>query len=313
MHKNFLYTLLFALCGLFFVSCNDGDEFDPFTQQTKGEFTPNEVTLKKSSNSMDIIETWANIVRNSQNKVVSYNYTREVKGDITESEKRTYTIDYFTNHEGKEVIRTNANVEYYKLNSNDGLEDKYTQKILENVAINRQGYIESISTTIDHLEDGATEPKTTTSKRTFTYDGDFCTSSTYLDENIKTTYKYNWSAYQLKRITVLKENFKKNTVDYNTYKYTFDRKEFYRYSGTEILPFVQSGIPQIFASMGYLGKCTPYILTDEIQSGYTKFGNVTSENTEIRNSFHLDGDANTMFTYSGISNIYNTYSVTFSK
>ena len=114
-------------------------------------------------------------------------------------------------------------------------------------------------------------------------------------------------------ITVLRENFKNNTVDYNTYKYTFDKKEFYKYSGTEILPFVQSGFPQIFASMGYLGKCTPYILTDEVQGGYTKFGNVTSENPEVKNSYNFNGDINTKMMYSGISNIYNSYSITFSK
>ena len=311
MNKNLLYTLFFALSGMFFVSCSDSEEFDPFTQQTKGEFYPTEVTFRKNSNGMDITESWTNITRDKQDKVISYDYTREVEGEFIEKEERSYTINYYTNHEGKDVIRTNYDVNYYK--SQNGIDEKYTQKVQESINLNKKGYIEVISATIDHLNDNATTPRTSTSRRTFTYNGDLCTGSIYKDDNTQVTYKYNWSAYQLKNITILRENYKNNTVDYNTYKYTFDRKEFYRYSGTEILPFVQSGIPQIFASMGYLGKCTPYILTDEIQSGYTKFGNVTSENTEIRNSYHLDGDANTKFTYSGISNIYNTYSVTFSK
>ena len=311
MNKNLLYTLFFALSGLFFVSCSDNGEFDPFTQQTKGNFYPTEVTLRKNSNSIDITESWSNIVRDKQDKVISYDYTREVKGEFTEKEERSYTIDYYTSHEGKDVIRANANVTYYKLQN--GLEEKYTQKVQESINLNKKGYIESISATTDHLDEKATEPRTSTSRRTFTYDGDFCKGSVYKDDYTQVTYKYNWSAYQLKNITILRENYKNNTVDYNTYNYTFDRKEFYRYSGAEILPFVQSGVPQIFASMGYLGKCTPYILTDEIQSGYTKFGNVTSENTEVRNSYYFDGDANMKFMYSGISNVYNTYSVTFTK
>ena len=312
MNKIFLHTLTLALCGLFLVSCSDNEnDFDPFSQQTKGEFFPTDVTFRKSSNSLDITESWTDIVRDKHNKVIRYDYTREVKGEITEKEKMSCAIDYYTDHEGQSVIRTISDVEFYK--TQKGIEERYTQKVQENVKLNSYGYIESIATTIDHFEGNATTPKTSTSKRTFTYNGDFCTGSLYKDDNTQVTYKYNWSAYQLTGITVLRENFKNNTVDYNTYKYTFDKKEFYKYSGTEILPFVQSGFPQIFASMGYLGKCTPYILTDEVQGGYTKFGNVTSENPEVKNSYNFNGDINTKMMYSGISNIYNSYSITFSK
>ena len=240
-----------------------------------------------------------------------YDFSSTLGRELTEKEKRVCSIDYYANHVGKNVIRTKSDVEFYK--AHNGIEEIYTQKVQENIELNKDGYIETISSTIDHFENNATTPQTSTSRRTFTYSGDFCTGSTYNDENTQVTYKYNWSAHQLKNITILRENYKNNTVDYNTYKYTFDTKEFYRYSGTEVLPFVQSGIPQIFASMGYLGKCTPYILTDEVQGGYTKFGNVTSENTEVRNSYNFDGDVNNKLMYSGISNVYDTYSVTFSK
>ena len=91
------------------------------------------------------------------------------------------------------------------------------------------------------------------------------------------------------------------------------RSAYYKYSGTEVMPFVQSGFPQIFASMGYLGKCTPYILTGEVQGGYTKFAGITSENPQIRNSFNFDVDPGSKVVYSGISNIYNNYSITFEK
>ena len=71
MNKNLLYTLFFALSGLFFASCSDNGEFDPFTQQNKGDFYPTEVTLRKNSNSMDITESWSNIIRDKQDKVIS--------------------------------------------------------------------------------------------------------------------------------------------------------------------------------------------------------------------------------------------------
>ena len=89
MNKNFLHTLTLALCGLFLVSCSDNEnDFDPFSQQTKGEFFPTDVTFRKSSNSLDITESWTDIVRDKHNKVIRYDYTREVKGEITEKEKK---------------------------------------------------------------------------------------------------------------------------------------------------------------------------------------------------------------------------------
>ena len=117
----------------------------------------------------------------------------------------------------------------------------------------------------------------------------------------------------LSNITVLKENKKDGSVEYNTYDYTFNRKELYPYSGTELLPFVQSGIPQIYASMGYIGKCTPYTLSEEIQGGYTKFGGMTSENIKVHNLYDFDGDPSVRIGYNAISNIYNVYSITFTK
>lgn len=311
MKKNLFYTLMLVFTGTLFVSCSDSDDFNPFDQQTKGEFNPGSITFRKSNDNMEIVETWSNITRDNQNKVVSYEYVREVKGDINEVESRICYIDYFTNHEGYDVIRTKSDVEYYK-NSN-GIEETYTQKVQEEIGLNKFGYIETIETITDHYDENAKSPVTSTSSRTFKYSNDLCTSSFYNDGETQISYTYNWNAYQLKNITILKENKRNNTVEYNTYNYTFDTKAFYKYSGTEVMPFVQSGMPQIYASMGYLGKCTPYILTGEIQNGYTKFGNMTSENPEIRNSYNFDVDPGNKVVYSGISNIYNTYSITFNR
>ena len=143
MNKKILYTLFIAFSGLFFVSCSDSDDFDPFAQQTKGEFYPADVTFRKSSNSMDIIEKWSNIVRDKNDRVISYEYTREVKGELTENEKRVCTIDYYTDHEGKSVIRTKSDVEFHK--AHNGIEERYTQKVQENIELNKYGYIGVIS------------------------------------------------------------------------------------------------------------------------------------------------------------------------
>ena len=312
MKRICLYAMLFLFTGTAFVSCSQSDDFDPFEHQTTGEFNPSTVTFRKSNDNMDIVETWSNIVRNHKNEIVSYEYTREIKGDIQETEKRKCTIDYFKDHTGRDVIRANSDVEFYKRNS-DGITEEYKEKILENISLNKNGYIESIAVTTDRFNDGSEVPVTSTSLRTFKYSNNLCTSSVYNDDSKTITYNYNWSEYQLKNITILKESRNNNTVEYNTYDYTYDKKSYYDYSGTEIMPFVQSGLPQIYASMGYLGKCTPYILTGEIQGGYTKFAGITTENPQIKNSYNFDIDPGNKVVYSGISNIYNNYSITFNK
>ena len=311
MRKILMYAMLFAFASTTFVSCSDDDDFNPFEHQTIAEFNPNEITFRKGNDNMDIVERWSKIVRNNKNKIVSYEYTREVRGSFTETETRSCTIDYFTNHTGNEVIRTNTEVEYFK--SSNGIDESYTEKVQENISLNKEGYIESISTTTDHYAKGIEAPVTTTSLRTFAYKNNVCEKSTYNDGETHIAYKYNWNAYQLKNITILKENSRSNTIEYNTYDYTFDTRDYYKYSGTEIMPFVQSGLPQIFASMGYMGKCTPYILTGEVQGGYTKFAGITSENPQIRNSYNFDVEPGNSVVYSGISNIYNNYSITFNK
>ena len=312
MTKRIIYTLFTMLTCMAVASCSDSDDFNPFNEASKVDFDPSAITFHKSSDNMETIEKWSDIVRDKNDKITGYSYTREVKGYINEKETRVCKIDYFTNHEGNEVIRTNTNVEFFK--SSNGIVSQYTEKVLENISINKDGYIQSIETTTDRFNPNSEKPSTTTSQRTFTYKNELCTGSVYNDESTRISYNYNWNAYQLKNITILRENLKDNTVEYNTYDYTFDKKQLYKYSSDEILPFVQSGFPQIFASMGYLGKFTPYILTAEVQGGYTKFAGITSENPQIRNSYSFEVvENNQKLTMLGASNIYNAYSVTFSR
>lgn len=314
MTKNYFYTLLLMLVGMTFVSCNDGDDFNPFNEAAKTDFDPSEITFHKSSDNMETTERWSGIIRDKKNRITEYNYTREVKGYINEKETRNCKIDYYTNHEGRENIRTRSNVDFYKIDDN-GNEEKYTETVLEEIDMNKNGYIAAISTTTDHFDNNSSEPVITTSTRTFTYNGDLCTGSTYRDNHILTTYKYNWNAYQLKKITIIKENSKDNTIDYSTYDYTFDKHDFGTYSSAETLPFVQSGFPQILASMGYIGKFTPYILVGEVQSGNTDYGDGAGPRPKIgiRNTYSFYEDNSQRLTYLGASNIYNAYNVTFSK
>lgn len=311
MNKKFFGIIATLFFSATMVACSDSDDSNPFDQQKKGDFNPSEVIITKSSDNRTIVESWKNIRRNYDNKVTSYEYNFELNGDITQFENRSCTMDYFTDHNGNEQIRSKYSVEYAK--SDKGITEKYTESIQENVTIDPKGYISRIETTIDHYANNSSEPVTTTSERVFTYSGDLCTGSTYRDEEYQISYKYNWSGYQLRNITVLKENKKDGSIEYNTYDYTFDNKRIYPYSGTSLMPFVQSGLPQIYASMGYLGKCTPYELIEEVQGGYTKFGNMTSNNIKVHNLYNLEGDLSVRFTYSALSNIYNNYSITFNK
>ncbi|MBR3976507.1 MAG: hypothetical protein IKJ95_01615 [Bacteroidaceae bacterium] len=311
MKKNLLYTMLIAFTAFAFTSCGSDDDPNPFNKPTLGEFNPTTITFTKASNNLTVVETWSDIVRDAQNRVTSYSYERKTTGYYTETETADCKIDYYTNQDGNEMIRSASEVEYYKLSA--GIEQSHTKNISERIAVNSLGQIVSISTTTDLYYNDSTAPVITSSERTFTYSGEFCTSSSCKENDIKTTYRYNWSANQLKEVTILKENSANSTVEYSTFNYQYNTKELYRFSGTKILPFVQSGLPQIYASMGYFGKCTPYILEGEKQGGYTKFGNVTSPNTEVVNTYNFTGDQSYKVAYTGLSNIYNAYSITFSK
>lgn len=317
MKNIYLYTLLFMLAGITFISCSDSDDFNPFEDQILGTLCPSSVTFKKANDKLNIVEQWSNITRNRHNQITGYTYTRisDING-VKEDEKRTYTIDYVNNQEGPQGIWTKYKVDFHKIDNN-GTEEKYTENIYEEIALNRKGYIETISTTTEHFDSiKMSSSPIAKSIRTFTYNGDFCTGSVHSYENVSITYKHSWSSYRLNKTTILKEDKSNNITNFSKYEYTYS-DELYKYSGAEILPFIQSGIPQVYASMGYFGKFTPYALTGETQSGYTKYPGVQSNDTPMNNSYNFeqytDGTGDLNFVISGISNIYDTYSVTFSK
>lgn len=313
-----LYALLFMLAGITFASCSDSDDFNPFKDQTLGELCPSSITFKKANDKLNIVEQWSNITRNRNNQITGYTYSRssDING-VREEEKRTYTIDYVNSQEGAQGIWTKYKMDFYKVDNN-GTEEKYTENVYEEITLNRNGYIETISTTTEHFDSIKMNPSPISkSMRTFTYDGDFCTGSVHTYGNISITNKHTWSSYRLNKTTILVENKDNNITEFSKYEYAYD-DELYKYSGAEILPFIQKGFPQIYASMGYFGKFTPYVLKGEDQSGYTKYpGAQQSNDTPMNNSYNFeqytDGTGGLNFVISGISNIYDTYSVTFSK
>ncbi len=313
MNRKLFGLIAALLVSAGFVSCSDDESNNPFDEQRKGDFCPKEIVIKKNNESRKITESWKNIKRDYKNNVISYDYSYELDGQFTQVENRSCTLDYYKEFNGNEVIRAKTNVDYTK--SDRGITEKYTENILETAYINSAGYIVRIDATTDHFDGNSTDAVIEKSERTFKYSGDLCTESTYNDNEYSITYKYKWSGYELKNITVLKENKKDGSVEYSTYEYTFNKKEIYPYTGCSPMPFIQSGMPQIYASMGYLGKCTPYILAEELRGGYTKFDGDTFDNTKVHLLYNLTGDASTKLTYSALTskNIYEDYTITFSK
>ena len=317
MKKKFfgIAALLFAV--LFVSSCDNGEDniYNPFDEETKGEFYASSITAVKITSNILESENWTNIVKDASNRIAQYSYDYNyttLSGD-TKNEKRDSKIYYFKTHDKQDAITVQSHLEYNQ--QQGGIASKYSQKISDNIAINADGYISKISTTIAHYESDSVEPVIKTSEREFIYSGDICISSTFCDEESKITYTYDWNAYQLTGITVLKDNHVKGIIEYDKFDYTYNNDSVYIYSGTQLLPFVQRGLPEVFAAMGYFGKSTPYLLAEEKHSGYLKHNssNTTTTSTETTNNYSLVGDVESGFTYNAQSNIYSTFYIDFKK
>ena len=296
-------------------SCNKEaeDGYNPFDTEKEGYFFPSSVSIDKSTANTTECERWTNIRKDSADRVVQYDYDYSYRTTDGESknEKRRCRIYYFKDHNGKEMITATTELEYSQ--NLKGIAEGYTRRLDETITLNSNGHINRISTTIAHFENGATEPTMGTSERIFTYHNDFCTSSTYRDGSCKTTYTYNWNAYQLTGMTIVKEDHTDGRIEYDRYGYTYDNDRLYLHSGTELLPFVQRGLPEIFAATGYFGKCTPYILTQESHSGQIKHGSTGTIKTEMTNRYSFNGDADFRKGYSALSSIYSTYDIVFNR
>lgn len=315
MNKNILSIL--AILSIIFLapSCNKEteDEYNPFDTETEGYFFPSSITIDKNTVNTTLCERWTNIKKDSADRIVQYNYDYSYRTNDGESktEKRNCRIYYFKDHTGKDIIKATTILEYDQ--NLKGITKEYTQKLDEAITLNSNGHISRISTTIAHFENGAADPTMKTSERSFTYYNDFCTSSTYLDNTCKISYTYNWNAYQLTGMTIVKENYADGHIEYDRYEYTYDNDKLYLYSGAGLLPFVQRGLPEIFAATGYFGKCTPYILAQESHNGQIKHNNSSTIKTAMTNRYSFNGDADFKKGYSALSSIYSTFEIVFNR
>lgn len=316
MSKKFLSIVSFLFAGMFISSCGDNTEevYNPFDEEKTGEFISTSVTIDKSTDNLTECEKWTDIVMDSANKVHQYKYSyqyNKADGDV-KRENKTCKIYYSKDHTGKNIITTRTSLEYFQ--ELKGIQKEYTQQLEEDITLDNNGRIVNITTKTFHYDKGATEPALRTSERSFTYYNDFCTSSTYSDETSQITYTYNWNAYQLTGITVLKNKHIDGVIEHDRYEYKYDNR-LYPYSGTELMPFIQRGLPEIFASMGYFGKCTPYILLEEKHNGEIKYNssNSTTTTTTTVNKYSFSDDINFEMRYSALSNIYKTLDIVFKK
>lgn len=317
MKRQILRIAALMLAGLYFTSCekNTNDIRDPFDNELQGSFYASSITAAKHTENISEIENWKNIVKDDSNRVVQYeyDYKYETKDGDTKNEKKESRIYYFKNHNKQNAITVQSHLKHSQLQK--GISNEYSQKISEDIELNPNGYISKISTTIAHYESDSAAPVIKTNERVFTYSGDVCTGSVYNDDDSKITYTYDWNAYQLTSVTVLKDNHTDGIIEYDKFNYTYDNNKAYLFSGTQLLPFVQEGLPEIFASTGYFGRHTPYMLTEEIHNGHIRYNasNSTSTFTEIVNSFSMVGDIRSGMTYNAKSNTYSTYYIDFKK
>lgn len=313
MNKFFSKAATVLLASFAVISCDSENEagYNPFDEAKTGELLPTSIIIKKETPSVAISESWTNIGRDSLNRIVSYDYNYDINSNFSQSEKSNCKIFYYTDHLGKDIISTRTELEYSK--ADNSIKENYRQTLWETITLNNSGYINKISTTIAHFDEGAAEPVMKTSERTFTYDGSYCVSSIYQDDDCKITYTYDWNVYQLNGATVLKENYTDGSIESTSYTYKYDTEKLYTYSGTDPLPFIQKSFPSIFASMGYTGRCTPYVLAEETQSGRINFDKESFSTTSVHNTFYLEGDIDSKLKYTAISDVYNPYDVLFIK
>ena len=305
------------LAVLYITSCNGDTEsiHNPFDNESQGSFYASSITAQKSTENISESKNWTNILKDDSNRVVQYSYSYKYEtrdGDI-KNEERESRIYYFKNHNKQDAITVQSHLTYSQLKK--GINSEYSQKISENIELNSDGYISKISTTIAHYTGDLPEPTIKTSERVFTYSGGVCIGSEYNDDDSKITYTYDWNAYQLASVTVLKDNHTDGIIEYDKFNYTYDNDRVYLFKGTQLLPFVQEGLPEILASMGYFGRYTPYILTEEIHNGHIRYNasNSTSTFTEIVNRFSLVGDIESGMIYNAKSNTYSTFYIDFKK
>lgn len=316
--RKILYLLLpIALIAISISSCSsssDDTAFNPYLEQEKSPFYPNEIRIEKQSGKRDISEKWT-FEYNTDRTISAYTHettTKQQKEGYIETtvEKESGSLSYYPNGKIANIINAEKEIFGYDY-------QKYNKEIIiENVEC-VEGRVEAIERMIDSYNKEGVKTSSTTTNRTFEYAGEHCVASIYTDRDnaaghITHTYTYNWDGdCRLASIDIDEKGGDSRTR--KTYNYTYGKL------GTNHVfqanAFLYNHMPQIYAAMGYMGKDCPYTLYREEQV-FKLFidGRWEVDNSADNKIFTLINNGTDEFKYDISSDIYSTnYDIKFIK
>ncbi len=249
--KSFVYLVALAIFSAF-VSCSSDNDTIGGGNNDKEYFAPTSIVIKKSKGSVNSEEKWNDIVIDKNGNIKSFEHVFVKNG--VEQERSKYDI----RRPGNKMI---ADIEVSDANGN------IIKNLLEMSELNENGLIAKIETFDMNY------PDLPVSTKTFEYNGLTCSKFTYEGNDCEITCDYSWAGYKLSRTTERVVDLNTGRKETNIYSYTFDDEEIYPYEGMSMFPFVQSerdnnAVPHIYASLGYFGMVTPYIVKEETQERY---------------------------------------------
>ena len=247
--KSFVYLVALAIFSAF-VSCSSDNDTIGNGDNDKEQFDPTSIVIKKGKGSVSSEEKWNDIVIDNKGNIKSFEHVFVKNG--VEQERSKYDIRRAGNNMIAEIKVSDANGNIIK-------------NLLEMSEFNENGFITKIETYDDM--------NLLVSTKTFEYNGLACSKFTYVGNDCEITCDYSWAGYKLSRTTERVVDLNTGRKETNIYSYTFDDEEIYPYEGMSMFPFVQSerdnnAVPHIYASLGYFGMVTPYIVKEETQERY---------------------------------------------
>ena len=315
--RKILYLLLpIALIAISISSCSSSDDtpFNPYLEQEKSPFYPNEIIIEKQSAKREISEKWT-FEYNSNRTISAYTHettTKQQKEGYIETtvEKESGSLSYYPNGNIANVINAEKEIfgyDYQKYNK---------ERIIENIQCT-EGRITTIERMIDSYNKDGVKTSSTTTNRTFEYADEFCVASTYTDKDnaagqITHTYTYNWDGdCKLTSIDIDEKDGSLRTL--KAYSYTYGKLGTNHMFQTNA--FLYNHMPQIYAAMGYFGKDCPYTLYQEEQSFRLLIDGKWEEDYSADSKiFTLTHNGANEFKYDVTSDIYNTnYDIKFIK
>lgn len=306
--STLLYSIIATL--LFTTSCGSDDNgFNPYNAQEKHPFYPTALTFRSSNSNSEITEEWT-FTYNEENKITNYTYKKNIKGNDREIvETAEGALTYFTDYEHRQRINTDITSTY--TSTKQGQTIQYTQTTKEDVRFDGD-LIAGIETTGQRNTSGNIENIST--KRTFTYANDYCTGSTYRDNNgNEYTYTYQWDNTLLSNVTIYKQNSNNSESTNDTYKYSYNTRDIANDYGFNPMAFVYGHNPEVYAAMSCFGKVTPYVLEQERYESYDKINNEKYPTQSETHEYTIQTTNNSLSFTADPSEAYDEYQYTFRK